>query len=1094
MGFASRPLYALALIVFFALPAVAQQDDDWEVVTPAWKKQAERLKYTYDYISTQVEWDQAFQKAFDKNDERAARYLLGLVKKKNLTFDINAPHEEGRTLLHQSATRDSAAMTSLLLEFGANINAADERGNTPLHAAVGSRSMKNIKKLAATSGIDLNAENRSGERVLGLALAARNDDAVKELMRYSPELTFKVGGVELAQWVIKRDNLTGFKLLYRSSNFKNLTLDAKGSTLLHNAAAAGATNIAAYLLKHDADPFTLNKGKQPAFDAAILNGHLETFKAFVKADRKILTYRDPQTGDTLLHRALSMNDPELIDYVLAQKPSLTAVNTNKETVLDAVRKIRPLLDAKNVELVEKFENYEKQLAKKGATYEKLSTQALENEDVAQFKNIIRYAHSNDVNGWLQTLVEARKTKLIKTLLQEYREHFTKDGSPVFFRLELYHPQNWDLFKAVYEGLDGEGFDDPPNFGSIREFALSADIEFLKKAMTLEPPIDFNIKGTPSRRNYNEPPPYALDFYEADMREKAFEWFLPLDKINSTIPHQKSKREELEARRDLLIKWGAFTGEEKKKLIETLKKLLKEDKGFEILESYDVKRLSKVREVFEYAIVHDDLKLAAALLKQGRHAPINSELQPVVTLQMRKLLNKYGMKLPETVACNRDFSTLSTQGPKLATRWILSTRLAHCTDLAEVLVSMVNFRKSFDEKDVDKIFDAALSTSQAKEALNTLAGVSRSTPLHLAVNQCLSSLVEKFLEKGANPNGTDKSGWVALTYNSSSGSPTGPCEDRTKILKLLLDAGTDPNATGPGETTLLASYTKNKASPEMIGILLDAGADPYRETRNEYGYKNWNAFDHAVKTGDLETIKVFIDKDVNPLHPRSCSTIADDRFSEFSNTANDRDRMNTAIKLYRARQKKEAAGESCDAVKQRVETEYIEKLTAVGENLAQLEKAMQAPKKKTQPLCCGISSTKTPDCRAHLFCDKHVQNKNRTEPFCEFFNDAKNSETLRFAIETKEKQPTIARLEHGLAGAEPTVELSMRLPLENDMPKIYEKLHLNSLYAYVAWKYPRCVGSYINETKLTERRAVKQQNDEANPEISPHHTYRGSPAK
>ena len=51
-----------------------------------------------------------------------------------------------------------------------------------------------------------------------------------------------------------------------------------------------------------------------------------------------------------------------------------------------------------------------------------------------------------------------------------------------------------------------------------------------------------------------------------------------------------------------------------------------------------------------------------------------------------------------------------------------------------------------------------------------------------------------------------------------------CQDRPKVVRLLLTAGLDPNTQlAAGETPLMAAATWN--SRETVQILLDAGADP-----------------------------------------------------------------------------------------------------------------------------------------------------------------------------------------------------------------------------------------------------------------------------
>ena len=92
--------------------------------------------------------------------------------------DVNAADTAGRTPLHQASANDLPRVISALLDAGADANARDSRGSTPLHAAVGKwpwwgASDTSVRLLAA-AGADLNARNDEDETPLDIA---RNRDA-----------------------------------------------------------------------------------------------------------------------------------------------------------------------------------------------------------------------------------------------------------------------------------------------------------------------------------------------------------------------------------------------------------------------------------------------------------------------------------------------------------------------------------------------------------------------------------------------------------------------------------------------------------------------------------------------------------------------------------------------------------------------------------------------------------------------------------------------------------------------------------------------------------------------------------------------------
>lgn len=87
-------------------------------------------------------------------------------------LDINSlSADQGRTLLHGSANRGSIRAVTWLLENGADSNALDERGRTPLHVCAERNTSASVASLLIGAGSDAKARDAEGKTPIDYALA-----------------------------------------------------------------------------------------------------------------------------------------------------------------------------------------------------------------------------------------------------------------------------------------------------------------------------------------------------------------------------------------------------------------------------------------------------------------------------------------------------------------------------------------------------------------------------------------------------------------------------------------------------------------------------------------------------------------------------------------------------------------------------------------------------------------------------------------------------------------------------------------------------------------------------------------------------------
>ena len=202
---------------------------------------------------------------------------------------INKPGFKKLTALHMALDNDISPQIALhLIQAGANVNAMDEGGNTPLNWAVGNKSIEIVKAMIK-AGADLEIKN--GEQNTSLMIAVAGDDLQMIQLLIGAGAVVKSGSKKghdvLHTAAHHSNNMETLKLLLKSGANVNGRDEADNTPLLYAVWRANSKNTGAekmpelitLLLAAGADPNAKNEyGVTPlsvvndAQNNAVVNG------------------------------------------------------------------------------------------------------------------------------------------------------------------------------------------------------------------------------------------------------------------------------------------------------------------------------------------------------------------------------------------------------------------------------------------------------------------------------------------------------------------------------------------------------------------------------------------------------------------------------------------------------------------------------------------------------------------------------------------------------------------------------------------------------------------------------------------------------
>ncbi|HUU18847.1 MAG TPA: ankyrin repeat domain-containing protein [Sedimentisphaerales bacterium] len=209
------------------------------------------------------------------------------------------------------------ARVKSLIEDGADVNAENISGETPLHTAAATGHSE-MAELLIAKGADVNAENRQGETPLKFAADKGHKEIVELLIENGADVSLHV--------VARLGDLARVKSLIE--NGADVNAEEREETPLHAAAAKGHKEIAELLIAKGAD-VNAKTWDYPPLSWAVWNEDRDMIKLLVTKGTDVNFVAEDDWP--FLHYVVLNNDRELVELLLAHGAKLNVKDKRGRT-------------------------------------------------------------------------------------------------------------------------------------------------------------------------------------------------------------------------------------------------------------------------------------------------------------------------------------------------------------------------------------------------------------------------------------------------------------------------------------------------------------------------------------------------------------------------------------------------------------------------------------------------------------------------------------------------------------------------------------------------------------------------------------------